>query len=80
MSYGAPHDHGCQCWRCESRRKAAIIAAAPGSPRLVRYFHPRKGGWYHARILKAGRKWAVVQDLGSKARHKMALSELVYLA
>ena len=21
MSLGAPHDQGCECWRCESRRK-----------------------------------------------------------
>lgn len=30
---------------------------------VVRYWHPRKGGWYHAELVKLGRKWAVVRPL-----------------
>jgi len=29
----------------------------------IRYWHPRKGGWYHGRLVKAGRKWAWVRPL-----------------
>ena len=26
--------------------------------RLVQYYHPKRGGWYYAYMIKAGRKWA----------------------
>ena len=29
----------------------------------IRYWHPRKGGWYHGRLVKAGWKWAWVRPL-----------------
>ena len=44
--------------------------------KLVRYYHPRKGGWYHAKVLRQGRKWAVVEDLGNKSKHRIAVAEL----
>jgi hypothetical protein len=33
--------------------------------KLIRYWHPHKGGWYHAVLHKAGRKWAVIEPLGA---------------
>lgn len=30
--------------------------------RIVRYWHPRLGGWYHAYLVRVGRKWVVVRD------------------
>jgi hypothetical protein len=32
---------------------------------IIRYWHPRKGGWYYATLAKAGRKWAYVKPLQS---------------
>jgi hypothetical protein len=40
---------------------------------VVRYWHPRKGGWYHALLLKKGRKWALVEDMGTKRLHHRVL-------
>lgn len=28
----------------------------------IRYWHPRKGGWYQAKLVRLGRKWATLQD------------------
>ena len=37
------------------------IKATPGD--VIRYWHPRKGGWYHALLVKQGRKWATVEPM-----------------
>jgi len=36
----------------------------------IRYWHPRKGGWYHARLVKLGRKWAALTDYWPTAHPK----------
>ena len=30
---------------------------------LVRYWHPTKGGWYTAALIKCGRKWATLRSI-----------------
>jgi hypothetical protein len=39
-------------------------------PKIIRFWHPSKGGWYHARLVKRGRKWATVQPLGANQTRK----------
>jgi hypothetical protein len=43
----------------------------------IRYWHPRKGGWYHARLIRLGRKWALVKDLaGSLRQHRIPVADV----
>jgi len=45
--------------------------------KLIRYWHPRKGGWYHAVLIKVGRKWATVQDYWpSPKRHRIPIADV----
>lgn len=32
---------------------------------IIRYWHPRKGGWYHATLVRIGSKWAMVEPLAA---------------
>jgi hypothetical protein len=36
------------------------LSLSPGQ--LVRYWHPRHGGWHHAVLLRLGPKWATLRD------------------
>ena len=38
--------------------------------KLVRFWHPRKGGWYHARLVKLGRKWATLASYFPDPQHR----------
>jgi hypothetical protein len=39
------------------------------SKTLIR-FHDRDGGWFHAFLIKRGRKWAIVRDFTPPKRSK----------
>jgi hypothetical protein len=43
---------------------------------VVRYWHPRKGGWYHARLIREGRKWATIKEFGSGRQRRMLVGEI----
>ncbi|HEX3156817.1 MAG TPA: hypothetical protein VHV32_19465 [Candidatus Angelobacter sp.] len=47
---------------------------------IIRYWHPRLGGWYHATLIRSGYKWAVVQELVSPKRHRVAISDVKEVA
>jgi hypothetical protein len=39
--------------------------------KMVEYWHPRKGGWHRAWLIRAGHKWATVQKIVPKgAAHR----------
>lgn len=43
---------------------------------IIRYWHPRLGGWYHATIIRIGRKWAVVAELRNGQRHRVPVNDV----
>lgn len=43
MSLGAPHDQGCECWRCESRRKEMPCQNASTPPVQLTTSHGTDG-------------------------------------
>lgn len=43
---------------------------------LIRYWHPRKGGWYHAILIRKGYKWAVVRELAADKKHRVSISDV----
>jgi hypothetical protein len=47
----------------------------PEPTRLVRYWHPRLGGWYHAYLVRVGRKWVVVRDF-QQHNHRIAATDI----
>jgi hypothetical protein len=53
----------------------------PEPTRLVRYWHPRLGGWHHAELIRIddkGRKgkFAVVRDCGRSQRHSVPANDI----
>lgn len=47
---------------------------------IIRYWHPRMGGWYHATLIRSGYKWALVQELVTPKRHRVAISDVKEVA
>jgi hypothetical protein len=43
---------------------------------IIRYWHPRLGGWYHATLIRSGRKWAIVQELTAQKRHRVSVADV----
>jgi hypothetical protein len=59
----------------------------PSQPelRIIRYWHPRLGGWHHAYFVRtedAGRKgqFAVIRDLRTQHSQRVAISDVKELA
>ena len=47
---------------------------------IIRYWHPRLGGWYHATLIRSGYKWAVVAELTTGKRHRVPASDVKEVA
>jgi hypothetical protein len=43
---------------------------------IIRYWHPRLGGWYHATLIRKGYKWAVVRELTQDRRHRVPAGDV----
>lgn len=43
---------------------------------IVRFWHPAKGGWYHATLIKSGRKWARVRALGNGHTRRVSIQDV----
>jgi hypothetical protein len=43
---------------------------------IIRYWHPRLGGWYHATLIRSGRKWAIVRELNRTVNHRVPVADV----
>jgi hypothetical protein len=43
---------------------------------IVRYWHPRLGGWYHAILIRKGYKWALVKELTRDQNHRVPVEDV----
>lgn len=43
---------------------------------IVRYWHPRNGGWYHGSIIKTGYKWATLRPLGKDKTKRVHVKDI----
>jgi len=55
-----------------------MTKAKPTPQKIIRYWHPRKGGWYHAILIRSGRKWAIVESNWTTCptRHRIPLANV----
>lgn len=47
---------------------------------IIRYWHPRLGGWYHATMIRNGYKWAVIAELVTGKRRRVPISDVKEVA
>lgn len=52
------------------------MSRSTNKTKIIRYWHPGKGGWYYGRLMRSGRKWGRVKPLGIGRNKRVAMTDI----